>query len=160
MRDLNLSAKRELSGHEAAYATAFDTLLGDVIHDRFVEDEQLRALAAAYADAEEALEYREDNLEASDPVSVAIEQSSGKLSWAIEKRAAERVAELCGRVATEADATWLDVHDEADVRAAHAEAREWLSANTNAAERAGVDYGDALPDVDDLFADEEVPADV
>ena len=160
MRDLNLTAKRELSGHQAAYVTAFDTLLADVVHDHFVEDEQLRALAAAYADAEEALENREDNLEAADPISVSIEQSVGKLSWAIEKRAAERVAEICERVATEADDKWLDVHDEADVRAAHAEAREWLSTNTNAGERAGVDYGDALPEVDKLLEAEEVTPDV
>ena len=160
MRNLNLTAKQELSHHQTAYVTAFDSLLGDVVHDHFAEDDELRPLAAAYADAEEALEWREEDLEDSDPVSVAIEQSVEQLSWTVEKRAAERVAELCEQVATEADAAWLDIHDEADLRAAHAEAREWLSSNTNAAERAGVDYGNALPDVDELLEAEEVSADV
>ena len=160
MRNLNHTARKELSKHQSPYVSGFDSLLGDVVHDHFAEDEQLEALAAAYADAEEALEIREESLEAADPVSTAMETSVGKLTWAIEKRARERIAELCEQVATEADATWLDVHDEADVRAAHAEAREWLSTNTNPAERADVDYGDALPDIDELLAAEEVTADV
>ena len=161
MPNLNRSARTVLSDHQSPYVSGFDTLLADVVHDHFVEDDQLRALADAYAHAEEAMEYREDTLDESDPVSVAIETSVGKLSWAIQKRARERIAELCEEVATEADHMWLDVHDEAEVRAAHAEAREWLSRNTNPAERAGVSYGDAaLPDVDELLEAEEVTPDV
>ncbi|GAA0539554.1 hypothetical protein ABNG02_15780 [Halorubrum ejinorense] len=158
MSRLSRTARKELSKHQSPYVSGFDSLLGDVVHDHFAEDEQLNALAAACADAEEALEIREESLDESDPVSTAMETSVGKLIWAIEKRARERVAELCEEVATEADAAWLDIHDEEEVRAAHAEAREWLSVNTNAAERAGVDYGDALPDVDELLEAEEVSA--
>lgn len=158
MSRLSRTARKELSKHQSPYVSGFDSLLGDVVHDHFAEDEQLNALAAAYADAEEALEVREKSLDESDPVSVAMETSVEKLTWAIEKRSRERIAELCEKVATEADHMWLDVHDENELRTAHAEAREWLSTNTNPAERAGVGYGNALPEVDELLEAEEVSA--
>ncbi|OYR51525.1 hypothetical protein DJ73_13085 [Halorubrum sp. Ea1] len=158
MRDLNRTAKKELSYHEETFVEAFDTLLADVIHDRFQEDEQLRQMAAAYGAADTACSQREDEHDY-DTTASNLDKATGHVKYAIEQRSYERLAELCELVATEAG-EWTDVHDEADLRAAVSEAREWLAHNTNPAERAGVAYGSALPDVDELFTAEEVTADV
>ena len=158
MRDLNRTAQKELSRHQETFVEAFDTLLADVIHDRFQEDAQLRQLAAAYGAADEACTQREDE-HAYDDATSSLDKATGHITYAIEQRKYERLAELCELVATDAG-EWADVHDEEDLRAAVSEAREWLAHNTNPAERAGVAYGSALPDVDELFAGEEVTPDV
>ena len=158
MRNLNRTAQKELSRHEETFVEAFDTLLADVIHDRFQEDEQLRQLAAAYGAVDTACPQREDE-HAYDDAASNLDKATGHVKYAIEQRKYERLAELCELVATDAG-EWTDIHDEDDLRAAVSEARQWLAHNTNPAERAGVDYGGALPDVDDLFAAEEVTPDV
>jgi hypothetical protein len=157
MRDLNRTAKKELSHHESKFGEAFDTLLADVIHDRFQEDEQLRQMAAAYGAVDTACTQREDEQDY-DAAASNLDKATGHVKYAIERRSYERLAELCELVATDAG-EWTDVHDEDDLRMAVREARQWLAHNTNPAERAGVAYGNALPDVDDLFAAEGVPAD-
>ena len=158
MRNLNRTAKKELSRHEETFVEAFDTLLADVIHDRFQEDDQLRQLAAAYGATHTACTQREDEYDYDDAAS-NLDEATGHIKYAIEQRKYERLAELCELVATDAG-EWTDVHDEDDLRSAVWEARQWLARNTNPAERAGVDYGSTLPDIDELFAAEEVPADV
>jgi len=158
MRNLNRTAQKELSRHQETFVEAFDTLLADVIHDRFQEDDQLRQLAAAYGATHTACTQREDEYGYDDAAS-NLDEATGHVKYAIEQRKYERLAELCELVATDAG-KWTDVHDEDDLRAAVSEAREWLARNTNPAERAGVAYGSALPDVDELFAGEEVTVDV
>ena len=158
MRDLNRIAKKELSRHESKFASAFDTLLADVIYDRFQEDEHLRQMAAAYGAVDTACTQREDE-QGYDDAASNLDKATGHVKYAIERQSYERLAELCELVATDAG-EWTDVHDEDDLRSAVSEAREWLAHNTNPAERAGVAYGSALPDVDELFAAEEVTADV
>lgn len=158
MRDLNRTAKKELSHHESTFVEAFDTLLADVIHDRFQEDEQLQQLAAAYGATHMACTQREDEYDY-DYAASNLDEATGHIKYAIKQRKYERLAEICELVATEAG-KWTDVHDEEDLRSAVWEARQWLARNTNPAERAGVDYGNVLPEVDDLFADREVSADV
>ncbi|MDB2283679.1 hypothetical protein PM038_00115 [Halorubrum ezzemoulense] len=158
MRDLNRTAKKELSRHQGTFVEAFDSLLADVIHDRFQKDEQLRQLAAAYGAVDTACTQREDG-NGYDNAASNLDKATGHVKFAIEQRKYERLAELCEFVATDAG-EWTDIHDEEDLRPAVWGARQWLARNTNPAERAGVAYGSALPDVDNLFAGEEVTADV
>ncbi|ELZ48965.1 hypothetical protein C464_06125 [Halorubrum coriense DSM 10284] len=149
MRDLNRTAEKEISRLESKFADAFDTLLGDVIHDRFREDEQLQQMAAAYGTVDAACTHRDDENGYDDAAS-NLDKATGHVKFAIEKRSYERLAELCELVAKDAG-EWADIHDEDDLREAVWEARQWLARNTNPAERAGVDYGNTLPDVDELF---------
>lgn len=155
MASLTITARRRISNAREPFVEGFDTLLADVVFDYFEEDEQLKQLASASAEANAALGKR-DTSDEFDEVSTAIDHGIGRLDWAIEQRARERVAELCEKTVLEG-AEWTDFHDEEDVREAMTEARSWLAHNTNAAERAGVDYGDLLPSDAELF--EEVAAD-
>lgn len=154
MSHFSRQAKKELSRHETTFTEGFDTILADVIHDRLREDEQLRQVITAYTETEAALSQREDEQWYDDAAS-EIDDAVGRLRYAVRRRVREVVAELCSEVICDAG-SWTDVHDEEDLRETVEEAREWLSTNSNAAERAGVAYGSELPETDELF--EEVEA--
>ncbi|WP_058366940.1 hypothetical protein [Haloparvum sedimenti] len=156
MQNLNISARKRLSKVQRPYVEGFDTTLADVMHDYLPEDTQSRHLAAAFAEAEHALQEREDALEYDDVASGLDREVQGKLHWALEKRTRERVAELCVETIEDAaaDVDDRDPEYEQKLREAAAEAREWLSMNTNPAERADVPYGpEELPDVEEVAVD-------
>jgi len=155
MPNLNRSAKKELTEQMEPYVRAFDTLVGDVIHDTFADDPQLRRLASIVAETNHAQDDRREQDEGGSEEWDALQRANERVSWVLERRGQEVIAEKCEHVATQAG-SWTDAHDEDDLREAVWEARQWLAQNTNAAERADVEYGDTLPDVDELFAAEEV----
>lgn len=155
MQSLSLKARKQLGRHQEQFVEAFDSMLGDVVHDLFMDDPQLRRLAGAWAETEYASIEREDQC-GYDDVAQSLDEATGKISWALEQRAYERIAELCEMTVTDVG-EWTDVHSEEECREAATEAREWLGRNTNAAERAGVDYGEALPSNHELFKTEVTP---
>lgn len=143
MNNLSRGAEKRLSREVTAAVAGFDSvLLSNVIHDRFTEDDQLVHLAEAGARLQYAVDTRHREL-ADDETAEQLDLQHGVLSHSIEQRARERLAELCELIVTEAS-TWDDHWDTMQIEAAVAEARIWLQTNTNAAERADVQYGAAL----------------
>ena len=156
MSNLNRSARKVLDKKMETYVGGFDSMLADVIHDTFADDPQLRRLALIVAEMNHAMDDRH-NQYGVDGEWAELDEAEQKVRGVLERRTREVIAETCETVAMDAP-EWTDVHSEETIEAAVLEAVEWLRHNTNSAERAGVAYGDELPDPDELF--EEVTADV
>jgi len=156
MPNLNRSAAKLLDKKMESYVSGFDSMLADVIHDTFADDPQLRRLATIVTETNYAIDDR-DEQNGVDKEWSALDEASQKVTWVVERRTREVIAEKCETVAMDAP-EWTDVHSEEKIQAAVREAVEWLRHNTNPAERAGVAYGDELPDPDALF--EEATTDV
>ncbi|GAB3421487.1 hypothetical protein GCM10027435_25310 [Haloparvum alkalitolerans] len=143
MKNLSRDAEKRLSREVSAAVASFDSvLLSNVIHDRFTADDQLVHLAEASARLQYAVDTRRREL-ADDETAEQLDEQRSVLSHAIEQRARERLAELCELVVADAP-TWDNHWDTMQIETAVAEARTWLRTNTNAAERADVQYGAAL----------------
>ncbi|SEH60870.1 hypothetical protein SAMN05192561_11247 [Halopenitus malekzadehii] len=155
MPNLNRSARKLLDEKMEPYVDGFDSMLADVIHDTFADDPQLCRLATIVNETNHAIEDR-DRQNGVDKEWSALNEASQKVTWVLERRTREVIAEKCETVALDAPG-WTDVHSKEKIEAAVREAVEWLNHNTNPAERAGVTYGEELPDPDALF--EEVPGD-
>jgi len=140
MPELHVSAEREQRELADRYCTDFDeTVLRDAVHDRIVADEQLGQLLDLHYRAESAEATRREAV-GTDTNAKTIRDVSGRVRNLATQRAREIVAEACERVRENAVA-WAD--DDVRVqtheaRRAVAEAQEWLSHNSNPAERAGV----------------------
>ena len=158
MPNLNRSARKVLTEQMDPYVDGFDSMVADVIHDTFADDPQLRRLASVLAETKYAAD-RYGNPADTTEESEALAEARENVHWVLERRTREVVAMKCETVALDAP-EWTDAHSEKKIEVAVREAVEWLNANTNAAERADVAYGETLPDVDELFVDQGVAADV
>ncbi|ELZ35392.1 hypothetical protein [Halorubrum tebenquichense] len=154
MPNLNRSERKLLDEKMEPYVDGFDSMLADVIHDTFADDPQLRRLATIVTETDHAIDARDEQNGVDEEWS-ELDEASQKVTWVLERRTREVIAEKCETVALDAT-EWTDVHSKEKIEAAVREAVEWLRHNTNPAERAGVAYGDELPDPDALF--EEVSA--
>ena len=127
---------RMQSSFERRFAEDFDEApLHNKVWDDIGEDEALARFCDAAAAAEAAADHRDHD----DELGEAADNCEGTFRWAARQRALEVVAEACATVITDGD-QWADEGhwEQQTVNAAKREAREWLQAHTNEADRAGV----------------------
>lgn len=137
-----MNLNRRIRNHASSAADQFDAT---VLHNRVYEqvhgahtsDPQLRRVIDL---AEECYDFADERSAAvgrDDAVHDAAFDAAESLNDVIDDLVDEQIARAC-EVVIDAAPEWTDHWDEAELKTAAQEAREWLQLNMEAAERAGV----------------------
>jgi hypothetical protein len=134
--DIHPKAKRRLNSLADSVASEFDaTLLHNRVYEQIKDQHTTDGDLAATIDLTERT-YQLDERVPGDGISDVFGAAEA-LNDTVDDRVAEQVAQACAVIICEAG-RWTDSWEAAEIHAAQAEAREWVSENLDAVERAGV----------------------